>query len=93
MANLYYVQAENEDGQDLSVFVRADTPEQAFEFWKDWDFSDETLFEDKLNAVPGWKAEIEDLRIFHIPDTAANGIIPWNVATGVECVAFAEEIE
>lgn len=89
---LYYIDAKNQDGEDVGLFVRADSPEQAFKFWKEWEFSDETMFQTNLSTEPAGFHGDDDLRIFEVPDTATNGIIPWHDADGIKVVAFAEEV-
>jgi hypothetical protein len=92
VANLYSIDAEDDEGYNFSLFVRADTPEAAFEIWKQHEMGQigSLYFEPTLSTGDAKDASEEDLRIFLIPD--GDGALDWHTPTGVNCVAFAESI-
>lgn len=93
---LYYIDADDGDGYNCSLFVYADTPEAAFDIWKDSEVGglvSSVYFEDVLSSRPADQADENDLRIFEVPlGPTQAGALPWNDPAGVHCVAFAEEV-
>lgn len=67
---LYFVAADNADGESLDMFVAAETPEEAIKLWAgEWEI---TSIEDDLFA---------DLRIQEVPSpsTLEKGCVEWNL--------------
>lgn len=88
---LYYVDGEIDENYNCSAFIRARSPEEAFELWKASGIAEYALihFADTLSINPVTEAGENDLRIFLVPDNHAHGIIDWNTSEGVKVVAFA----
>ena len=92
--NLYYIDGDDADGYNCSMFVNAKSPEEAFQVWKDSDMgggASGVYFEDTLSPRPPSQADENDLRIFVVPTHLKEGALVWNSPAGVHCVAFAEE--
>ncbi len=92
--NLYYITGSDETGFNCSLFVYAETPDEAFQFWKDHEVGKICLyaFHNVLSTKPAVAADENDLRIFQLPlGPTSAGAIDWHQSHGVECVAFAEE--
>lgn len=91
---LYFINASDNNGESMDLFVRADTPQEAFDFWKinDVAFGWTTCFEGVLSSEPAEEASVEDLRIFLIPVTYAAGAINWHTIHGVNIVAHVNPI-
>ena len=97
MANkLFYITGTTEDGFNCSLFVYADTPEQAFEIWKAHEVGQVcgVYFGTDLEDGDPDEASENDLRIFDIPLTPNGpaGALPWHSPAGPVCVAWAEEV-
>lgn len=92
--NLYWISASDNNGEDMSLFVRAHTPQDAFEMWKQHDvgFGWSCCFEEKLSPDDPEEAAVDDVRIFVVPDSNVLGAISWHTAAGVSVVAFARSI-
>ncbi|WP_276122646.1 hypothetical protein [Pararhizobium qamdonense] len=90
VTHLFYVEGSNSDGEDVGLFVRAESPERAFELWKEWELSDPEGWESSLSTKPAGDADENDLRIFQIPDVQSEAVLSWHAPTGVNVVAFAE---
>lgn len=78
---LYFVQADNEDGDSLDLFIRQDDrggydPDALLKIWRD-------TFE--LNPEEGEDYVYTPTRIFRVNETTV-GKLPWHDAEGCECV-------
>lgn len=92
--NLYFINGSDNNGDSMDLFVRAESPPEAFEIWKACEvaFGWETVFEGSLSSEPAGDAGVEDLRIYLVPGNTDAGVIHWHTPDGVNCVAFAEPI-
>lgn len=94
MADLYYVTGSDNDGEDMSLFIRATSPQEAFDIWKanDINVGWSACFEGVLSSRSPEIADEHDLRFFIIPETTAVGVLEWHKPDGVNCVAAVEGI-
>ncbi|SOC90075.1 hypothetical protein SAMN05216358_0094 [Rhizobium sp. AN5] len=92
--NLYFICAHDNDGESLNLFVRAETPAEAFEAWKATDFCSgwACCFEGVLSSEPPEDATCEDARIFLVPESNLAGPIRWHTPDGVNVVAHVNPI-
>lgn len=86
-ANLYLVRAENDDGENLDLLVRCETPEKALEFWLGHygdfsmvtdDASPETL-EEVTQAHDELMGYISQVGVIN---ETTEGALPWHDASG-----------
>lgn len=92
--NLYFINASDNNGDSMDLFVRAETPEEAFEIWKasEINIGWTTCFEGVLATEPVGHAGVEDLRIFLIPEGVMPGAVNWHTPDGVNVVAHVNPI-
>lgn len=90
--NLYFITGYDTNGDNADQFVRAESPEVAFDMWrKFWETMNAVdTFEATLSSQEPTNADEHTLRIFLIPDEPARGCIDWNSSKGAHVVAFAE---
>ena len=60
---LYYVRADSSDGDNMDLFVRANTPAEAERFWSNY-------YEFEHSERPKW--------VGAVPDAPARGAINWS---------------
>jgi hypothetical protein len=91
---LYFIEASDNSGDSMSLFVRAGTPQEALDIWKAHDVGAgwSCCFEGVLSAEPVEEATVEDLRIFEIPEAGRAGAIDWHALKGVNVVAHVNPI-
>ncbi len=92
--NLYFINGSDNNGDSMDLFVRAGTPEEAFEIWKasEINIGWATCFEGVLATEPTDQAGVEDLRIFLIPEGTVAGPVNWHTPEGVSTVAHVNPI-
>lgn len=92
--NLYFINGSDNNGDSMDLFVRAESPQEAFEVWKDSDITSgwATVFEGSLSSEPAGYAGVEDLRFFLVPETNVAGAVNWHTPDGVNCVAHVNPI-
>ncbi|WP_326894547.1 hypothetical protein U8P73_36110 (plasmid) [Rhizobium beringeri] len=89
--NLYFINGSDNNGDSMDLFVRAESPQEAFDAWKANDICIgwECCFEGVLSSEPAGDAGVEDLRFFLVPESNVAGAVNWHTPDGVNCVAFA----
>ncbi|OWZ90426.1 hypothetical protein B9J07_27965 [Sinorhizobium sp. LM21] len=92
--NLYFINGSDNDGNSMDLFVRAATPQEAFDLWKNSDVGAgwTCCFEGVLSPEPAVNADEYDLRIFEVSVTREPGILGWHTTNGVNVVAHAHPI-
>jgi hypothetical protein len=91
---LYFIEGSDNNGDSVSLFVRADGPQEAFDIWKAHDVGSgwSTCFEGVLSSEPPDEACVDDLRFFEVPESGPAGAIEWHKMPGVNVVAHVNPI-
>jgi hypothetical protein len=94
MTNLYFINGSDNNGDSMDLFVRAGTPQEAFDIWKASDITIgwSAVFEGVLSSETADEAGPEDLRFFLVPDANVAGALNWHVPDGLNCVAHVNPI-
>lgn len=92
--NLYFINGSDDNGDSMDLFVRGESPQEAFDIWKANDIALgwSVVFEGVLSSEPAEEAGVEDLRFYLVPENNDAGALDWHTPDGVNCVAHANPI-
>lgn len=86
---LYYCTYENDDGEDLSLFVSAGDPDRAAEVWRDYAIEEEWIEDHEFQGIlvkrTPTRRDLDDcVRIFevHHRTRTVEGVLHWHDTSG-----------